>query len=1115
MRSFHLRQPYPSRALLTLLCFGSLYLSIHLPSVYSQTSRPDPVKVKDSKVKDNNIQRHHQETILDLPFVNRSELTSPISHSGKPDIRAYVKGEQALFLDGSSYLKLPGHVESHKFHNGTRLTIEAWVAPLKIVNGQQVYIIGKGRTQNLKFATDNQNYALRLRGINGQAKISFLFRSVHPKTQEQQFNRWNSKLGFPADGSWHHIVIQYDFGRPENITAFVDGKKSAGSWDMGGPTSDPPVVDNDEIWIGSSMSGSPAATFAGWIKGLRIYRNRMDSKWVNDHARAKPKAFPIPKLNDAELNDGKVLIEIVEQVPEQTPPFLITTSSTEKFKTDYFALEGTPRKYARPGVIADRTGTFLVRGRIKKSFSPGEYEIRVRAKSASALIVGTKILGTLPMMKRNASGHEAVPQLLNYDNPKLYPPPAGHQEKTFKHTFRGGEEVIRFETLVGGKGLRNELGEVMIAIRKQGEEQFRILSNQSPTRHLLYSDWDLIAKSYRSLIAEIEKKHRLELAQLDQPFWNERHQKSELLAYKKMPGLKQTSIDQIVDRQLKSKQLTPTEQTTDEYFLRRIFLDTVGIPPTRNDVSTFLNDTEPDKRAAWIKKLLTRDDYADHWVSYWQDVLAENPGILKPKLNNTGPFRFWIHDSLIDNKPLDRFAAELIGMKGSRTGGGPAGFGQATQNDVPAAAKANVLSRAFLGIDLTCARCHDSPTNHFEQKDLFQMAAMLNRKPLTLPKTSTVPNAGAFSAVKVTLKPGQSVDPGWPFKNDLPFDPLTNTDDSRRRLAEMITSPDNDRFAQVMANRIWSRVMGQGLMDSADDFLLGKARNPELLDYLARYLQANQFDAKRLLQIILESKTYQRRSSEDEALTSALGARRTKRLTAEQVVDSLFAVSGKELSVGQISFDPEGRRTSDTFLNLGKPRRAWELTSLANERDRPALALPRAQSIVDILNAYGWRESRPNPLTDREAAATLVQPLVLANGNAAHRVVQLSDDSTFTKIALTADSVDSIAEETFQQILGRKPNQSEYQVVRELLNEGFSNRKVPGAGPSPVYSHQFRSAVSWSNHLHPDATQIKLKIEKAVRQGDFATSRLKPQWRERMEDLVWALVNSPEFILVQ
>ena len=171
-----------------------------------------------------------------------------------------------------------------------------------------------------------------------------------------------------------------------------------------------------------------------------------------------------------------------------------------------------------------------------------------------------------------------------------------------------------------------------------------------------------------------------------------------------------------------------------------------------------------------IDELLKQPGWADNWVGYWQDALAENPNIVNPTLNNTGPFRWWIYEALLDNKPLDRFATELILMEGSTRYGGTAGFAVASENDAPLAAKAQNIGLAFLAFDMRCARCHDAPSHDFSQEDLFNLAAMLHRGEQTLPKTSTIPGddkAHASLMVKVTLKPGQKIAPRWPFEDDL------------------------------------------------------------------------------------------------------------------------------------------------------------------------------------------------------------------------------------------------------------------------------------------------------------------------------------------------------------
>ncbi|MCB1066132.1 MAG: DUF1553 domain-containing protein, partial [Verrucomicrobiae bacterium] len=176
--------------------------------------------------------------------------------------------------------------------------------------------------------------------------------------------------------------------------------------------------------------------------------------------------------------------------------------------------------------------------------------------------------------------------------------------------------------------------------------------------------------------------------------------------------------------------------------------------------------------------------------------------------------------------------------------GGSAGFAQAAENDAPFAAKGHIAASAFLGIELQCARCHDSPYHSTTQRDLYSLAAMLSRQTVTVPETSRVP-AGFFekkgreSLIQVTLKPDEPVTPDWPFaaatgvKDGPSIDPLVeDPKDSRERFAALITSPENRRFSRVIVNRVWKRLMGAGFVEPAHDWEGRDASHPELLDWL-------------------------------------------------------------------------------------------------------------------------------------------------------------------------------------------------------------------------------------------------------------------------------------------
>ncbi|HEU5119032.1 MAG TPA: DUF1549 domain-containing protein, partial [Isosphaeraceae bacterium] len=279
----------------------------------------------------------------------------------------------------------------------------------------------------------------------------------------------------------------------------------------------------------------------------------------------------------------------------------------------------------------------------------------------------------------------------------------------------------------------------------------------------------------------------------------------------------------------------------DAAFLRRVYLDTVGVPPTESEVRAFLEDAATDKRTKVIDRLLADERWADHWMGYWQDVLAENPTLINASLNTTGPFRGFLHDSLRDNNAFDRLVTELILLRGSPHEGGSAGFGIAANNDAPFAAKGQIVASAFLGIEMQCARCHDSPYHRTTQKDLYSLAAMFERKAVSVPKSSRVPDAffeakGRESLIRVTLKPGEAVAPVWPFadlcdgRDEPALDVLMqNPDDTREKLATLITAPQNARFAPVVVNRVWRRFLGAGFVEPPQDWEGHEPSHPELM----------------------------------------------------------------------------------------------------------------------------------------------------------------------------------------------------------------------------------------------------------------------------------------------
>lgn len=1117
------------------------------------------------------------------------------------------------------------------FDNGDPITIEAWVNPdvTAGVKGGNLYILGKGRTNNPGEAANNQNYGFRLFENGGSLCLSWLFRSRDDGDSAGDWHRWDSTAGFKPGKGWHHVAVTYVFGEPESVRGYIDGESVDGEWSKSyaGPTKRPPVVDNDEIWVGSSGGLGASSTFQGLIDEVALYRRALTSEQLTGRFPVEPYTPKEPKEG---LTAGKVRVEIVENLgktgkwPNRFPEPSIS------YEEDAFGFFQVPQKYVGAGVRGDWTNPYLLRAMAKIVLPEGEQHVLVRTRGKGRLWIDGRSVAETDFGSYSGGGHNDVKEMTEVSGKELRYLGPGDREKLVAVTGDGKEHLIVLEMLVGNGRVRATLGETSVSLLRQ-DGQFALIAPGGADFPLTDAGWAAYRKDRLAFLAEFDEKQRLALRATEDEYWQKRHALArESVAAKPKPlhggidaflaaswtkvnaesaqaaggidfikeikpifaencyrchddkakgGLRLSNRDAalkggesgapaiipgkpaesllveyihpdagedimppkggpLAESERKKiadwisqgasyagagRKIEPAPSLSDLDFLRRVTLDTVGVIPSSGEIATFLADAPEKRRANAIERLLADARWADHWTSYWQDVLAENPNILKPSLNNTGPFRFWIYEALRDNLPMDRFVTELTMMEGSKFGGGPAGFAMAAQNDVPMAAKAHILGTAFLGVEMQCARCHDSPYHETKQRDLFSLAAMLNRAPIKLPATSSVPLttfAGRKPLIQITLKPGESVDAGWPelfaegmvpgINDALIRDPK----DSRERLAALITSPQNERFAQVIANRVWKQLMGHGIVKNAGDWESARPSHPELLDWLARELTANGYDLKHLARLILNSQAYQREARPlAPGETPDFSAPVQRRMTAEQVVDSLFASVGKALDSEEISMDIDGTQVESTMISLGYPRRAWEFTSLSNERDRPSLAIPKAQAIVDVLENFGWRSSRQEPKTDREVEPNLRQPAILANGSLGRWVTTLSEDSSMTALAMEPElSQDELVEQVFLTLLTRKPSDSERVQYAELLSAGFADRILPENKRPPAIKREPLKHVSWSNHLSPEANRIKIEMEKRAREGDPATVALKTDWRERMEDMVWAVMNSPEFV---
>ena len=586
------------------------------------------------------------------------------------------------------------------------------------------------------------------------------------------------------------------------------------------------------------------------------------------------------------------------------------------------------------------------------------------------------------------------------------------------------------------------------------------------------------------------------VARQREKFWKDRHDWARGHA-KRWTNERErvVSIDSLIDSR--------SDPIDDASFLRRLSLVVRGRIPSLHEVKRFLHDRRPDKRVRVIDRFLASNEWADSWVGYWQDVFAENPSVVFPTLNNSGPFRQWIYNSFRDNKPFDRFATELILMEGSEDG--PAGFAIATGNDAPMAMRAHVVMKAFAAVDLKCARCHDSPVDDFRQVDLFRLAAYLNDGPLTVPATSVaaIGKASAEGAITTSLSAGQTIEPDglsskWLSDSGAETDlrPLT-PGRHRAELAALITSPVNSRFSDVIVNRVWKRYFGTALVEPVDQWNeLDESSRPEILRVLSSQFVQSGYDLKSLARQILISRAWQSQHNGRQCMS------------AEQLVDSLFVAVRKEFQAETMDI----HATDPGVAHLPQPRRAWQFAALPNERDRPALGMPVNQTIVDVMTTFGWNGSRQQPRSEREETTTALQPLILFNGVMSQRIVRLSDRSAITELCLEDIPVATLVDRLFLTVLSRPPDAEERQRIVDFLRAGYEDRRTgkPARPVPPLSTFQ----PDWRKHLEAEQTRLMLVAEKRVAQGEPPTEQLTNDFRERVEDVLWALINTPEFVVI-
>ena len=402
------------------------------------------------------------------------------------------------------------------------------------------------------------------------------------------------------------------------------------------------------------------------------------------------------------------------------------------------------------------------------------------------------------------------------------------------------------------------------------------------------------------------------------------------------PELKATAakIDELIAADLTKEKIQPNAPVSDEIFLRRIYLDVIGRIPTKAEALVFLESKDADKRSKLIDKLLNSDGYVQNYFNFWADVLRVKNGILPGGQGRDAgaAYILWLKNSMRSNKPYDLMVRELITADGASYEDGAVGY-YLRDNNMQLDNMA-ITTQVFLGTQMVCAQCHNHPFDKWTQMDYYQMAAHTNGMTgnnnlanqtdvLRFLAQSNVPVeerrevTKAFSeilfrlrfnhitALDRTLKlPHDYKYPdAKPFANIAPMIPASFSKDGKvvkegqspvEAYAQWMTSKDNPRFTLVVANRLWKKLFGMGVIDPVDELTDSTVpSNPQLMEFLEKTMKDADYDMKAYLRILLNTQTYQR-----EAYTAdvEMGAQYhfpgplLRRMTAEQIWDSIVAM---------------------------------------------------------------------------------------------------------------------------------------------------------------------------------------------------------------------------------
>lgn len=487
------------------------------------------------------------------------------------------------------------------------------------------------------------------------------------------------------------------------------------------------------------------------------------------------------------------------------------------------------------------------------------------------------------------------------------------------------------------------------------------------------------------------------------------------------PGLN-NPIDRFVNAYFEEKDIDWPQTVDDQRYIRRVYLDIIGLLPSPEKINAFAVNPNPNKREMLVRELLDRnDDYAQHWLTFWNDCLRNDYTGTGYITGGRFAITEWLYDALRTNKPYNVFVRELISPTEKSSGfvRGIRWRGTVNASQRVEMQAAQNISQVFLGLNLKCASCHDSFISDWKLSDAYAFANIFADSTLEINRCDKP--TGKFAGTKILFEELGDIDSTLTVEGKL------------AQLAEFLTAPRNGRLYRTIVNRIWGRLMGRGIVEPVD-LMDNEPWSQDLLDWLASDFVSNGQDMKKLIFAIVTSRTYQLPTVEIKDESDLVASDYTfkgmqrRRLSAEQFADAVSSI------VHPIY--------PDTLKNY-KP-----MKDLNIDYKYP---FARASLVKNdpFLTALG-RPNRENVLTSRSSQASLLQALELTNGDAFTAAL----DAGARKWHQRYSNSEELITELYRQALGRRPEEKEIQAAIKIL------------GPSP--KQEDVEDLLWSVMLLPE-----------------------------------------------